>query len=184
MPEPDRPTGRRWVEDPTRPQEPDVTDIAEFAGFYRATATKLVRFLVTEGASLADAAEIAQDTLSAAYTRWASIEHPNAWCYRVASRERIRRAINGGGEDLTAEPPAPNPLLRATPTDAWHTRQELIVALATLPPRQRQVLAWTLSGFTPAEIADELRLPGDQVRSNLRHARKALAARRDGEAPA
>ncbi|WP_331767827.1 sigma factor-like helix-turn-helix DNA-binding protein [Embleya sp. NBC_00896] len=46
--------------------------------------------------------------------------------------------------------------------------------LAT-PPRQRQVLAWTLAGFTPSEIAQELGLTSDAVRANLMKGRRRAA---------
>jgi RNA polymerase sigma factor (sigma-70 family) len=164
---------------PDSPGSPaDRPGIHAFELFYRQTVVELVRFLVLQGASTADAAEVAQDTLSAAYTHWDTLQNPRAWCFRVASRDLIRR-VSSVHEDLTADPEAPTPLLRATPTNAWHIRHELITALAALPPRQRQVMAWTLSGYTPAEIANELNLPNDQVRANLLLARRALAARLD-----
>jgi RNA polymerase sigma-70 factor (ECF subfamily) len=164
------------AERPDRP--PDHSSTNAFELFYRQTALQLVRFLVLQGASTTDAADVAQETLSTAYTRWHTLENPRAWSFRVASRSLIRR-LSSVREDLTATPQAPSPLLRATPTDAWLIRHELITALAALPPRQRQVMAWTLSGYTPTEISHELNLPSDQVRANLRLARRALAARLD-----
>jgi RNA polymerase sigma-70 factor (ECF subfamily) len=173
--------------DPTPPQPtegafPSATDAADhtataaFEAFYRHTVTPLVRFLMLQGALMADAAEIAQDTLAGAYTHWDSLDNPRAWSMRVASKAWIRRMISSR-EDLTADPAALSPLLRATPTDAWHLRHELITALAALPPRQRQVMAWTFAGYTPAEIATELQLDNDQIRANLRLARRTLATR-------
>jgi DNA-binding CsgD family transcriptional regulator len=49
--------------------------------------------------------------------------------------------------------------------------------LAGLPRKQREVLAWTLDGATPLQIARELGLNQQTVRSNLRKARASL--RRD-----
>lgn len=155
---------------------PDQAAVSAFEQFYRAVTPELTRFLLLQGATMADAAEVVQDTLGSAYQRWDSIDHHRAWCYRVASRTWIRR-MTTVQEDLRADPEVPSPLLRAAPTDAWHTRHELIVALAALPPKQRQIMAWTLSGYTPAEIAEELQLTSDQVRANLRLARRALAQR-------
>lgn len=164
-----------------RPTSPDTsasasTDAAEFEAFYRGNAVALVRFLVLQGASLADAAEIAQDTLAEVFVRWQRIDHPRAWCHRVASRAWIRRAVHKQPEDLTADPP-PSPLLRPIPVDAWHQRHDLITALAALPPRQRQIMAWRLSGYEPREIAAELGITGEQVRSNLLLARRRLSQR-------
>jgi RNA polymerase sigma-70 factor (ECF subfamily) len=170
--------------DPERtPVRASAEEATEFEAFYRATVVPLVRFLVLQGAPVTDAAEIAQDTLANAYPRWGTLTHPRAWSYRVASKAWIRRATTVR-EDPVAEPPEPGPLLRANPTNAWHVRHELVTALAELPARQRQVMAWTLSGYTPAEIATELQLPGDQVRANLHLARRKLIERlTEGDRP-
>jgi RNA polymerase sigma factor (sigma-70 family) len=146
----------------------------EFEPFYRATALVLVRFLVLQGARPADAADIAHDTLCSAYARWLTLTHPRAWCFTVASRAWIRHAIHHRPEELTEDPSPPSPLLAVAPTDAWHIRHDVVTALALLPPRQRQVMAWTLSGYTPAEIATELHLSHSAVRANLRLARHTL----------
>jgi RNA polymerase sigma-70 factor (ECF subfamily) len=172
MPDPD-PAPRQQVED-TQSASPDDLIVVEFARFYRETAPALVRFLVLQGTQVADAADIAQDTLSSAYTHWHKITNPRAWSFRTASRAWIRHAVATSHEELAADPPR-SPLLGTIPTDAWHLRHELITALAALPARQRQVMAWTLSGYTPTEIAEELSLTSDQVRANLRLARRALA---------
>jgi RNA polymerase sigma-70 factor (ECF subfamily) len=147
---------------------------AEFAAFYRQTVKRLVGFLIVQGATLADAAEVAQDTLCAAYRRWDSIDHPRAWVYRVASRGLIRRLTSV--EDPVDEPTALTPLVRAD-IEHWEQQHHLVTVLASLPPRQRQVLAWTLYDHTPAEIANELGLTSEAVRSSLKKARRALAIR-------
>ncbi|MBT2225658.1 hypothetical protein KLK06_07315 [Nonomuraea sp. NEAU-A123] len=45
--------------------------------------------------------------------------------------------------------------------------------LRGLPHRQRQVLAWTFSGYTPAEIADQLGMTPNAVSASLKKARRA-----------
>lgn len=150
----------------------------EFEVFYRATTSELVAFLLLHGASLADAADIVQDTMTTAFRRWHSITYPRAWAYRVAGRALIRRAIGSDHETLVDQPPEPNPVLRATDLDYWEQSQDIIAELALLPPRQRQVMAWALSHYTPAEIATELCLAPGAVRQNLLLARKALSTRR------
>ena len=47
--------------------------------------------------------------------------------------------------------------------------------LDLLPLRQRQVMAWTLDGYTPAQIADELQITAEAARSSLKKARRTLA---------
>jgi RNA polymerase sigma factor (sigma-70 family) len=50
----------------------------------------------------------------------------------------------------------------------------VLAALATLPPKQRQVMAWCIDGYTPAEIAREMGADPAAVRQNLAKARKNL----------
>jgi RNA polymerase sigma-70 factor (ECF subfamily) len=76
-------------------------------------------------------------------------------------------------EDLVAE--VPEPLLTFTDVADWEQRHDILRILDALPLRQRQVLAWTLDGHTPAEIAVELQLPSETVRANLYKARRAVA---------
>ncbi|WP_157246986.1 RNA polymerase sigma factor [Nonomuraea typhae] len=59
---------------------------AHFSAFYRATVGDLVAFLLNHGATLAVAADLAQDTMIKAYQRWNELTHPRAWVHAVASR--------------------------------------------------------------------------------------------------
>jgi RNA polymerase sigma-70 factor (ECF subfamily) len=159
--------------DPQKTLQPSLH--LEFEIFYRSFVKNLVGFLIWQGARLADAAEIAQETLQRAFRSWPTIDHPEAWCRRVASREYARRIATVNetpGREL-----AGGPLLPASPsqTSAWEERQEVLRLLALLPWRQRQVMAWTFDGYEPTEIADELGISAEAVRSNLYKARKTLA---------
>ncbi|GAB3464530.1 RNA polymerase sigma factor [Actinophytocola sediminis] len=183
------PVRRRPVHDAPAGPAPAPVWAAEYERFYRETVKRLVGFLVLQGAQVTDAADVAQETLCKAFQRWPNLDNPRAWSFTVASRSLIRRLVDN--EDLIdptdlAEPTpsTPTPLLRANPTDAWHVRHDLITALSELPFRQRQVMAWRLSGYTPEEIATELQLTSDAVRSSLYLARRALAARLRGGAEA
>jgi RNA polymerase sigma-70 factor (ECF subfamily) len=44
----------------------------------------------------------------------------------------------------------------------------------SLPEAQRQVMAWTIDGFEPREIATATGQPVGNVRVNLHHARRAM----------
>ncbi|MFJ3901360.1 RNA polymerase sigma factor [Streptomyces sp. NPDC090025] len=170
------------TQDPERPAEAvtvaatDLDADAEFAAFYRAMIKPLVGFLVRQGASLPLAADIAQETMLSAHRRWADLRAPKAWVHTVASRE-LGRVLYGTKEEPVAELPAPTALL-AHPdlASAWEAQDLALRVLAALPPRQRQVLAWTLAGFRPVEIAEQLELSAETVRGNLRKARLAAAA--------
>jgi RNA polymerase sigma factor (sigma-70 family) len=161
----------QWMAAP--PPEPPGTD-GGFSAFYREFVTRLVAFLVWQGARLPDAADIAQDTMIKAFQRWATIDQPEAWARRVASRELVRRFARVV-EDLCPEPPECSLLPSRTNVEAWEQRHEVLRLLALLPPRQRQVLAWNLDGYPPAEVAEELAITPEAVRASLMKARRALA---------
>jgi RNA polymerase sigma factor (sigma-70 family) len=152
-----------------------VPKVDGFSEFYRQFVPSLLAFLMWQGARLPEAADVAQETMIQAYRHWSTIEHPQAWVRRVASRIVARRiaTIEVPVEQIgewTALLPA------ATNVAAWEQRHEVLRALSHLPPRQRQVMAWTLDGYRPSEIAEELRITPEAVRSNLKKARRALAA--------
>ena len=74
-------------------------------------------------------------------------------------------------------------LPRPEETEAWLQEQQVIQVLRALPPRQRQVLALTIDGWSPAEIAEMLGIDAAAVRSNLMKARRSADEhrRRAGE---
>ncbi|MET9231079.1 sigma-70 family RNA polymerase sigma factor [Lentzea sp. NPDC003310] len=150
------------------------TTHTEFADFYRSHFTSLTAFVLMHGATLVEAADIVQDTMIEAFRSWDRIDHPKAWAYRVSSRSFGRRTFS---EDLVAEPPEPAPPLRGSDLEHWEQQHDMLLLLADLPLRQRQVMAWTLSGFRPAEIAAELGVTPEAVRSSLMKARRALSGR-------
>jgi RNA polymerase sigma factor (sigma-70 family) len=158
----------------TESLQPLVGDKTAFEVFYRSTITPLTAFLVFHGAHVNDAGEVAHDTLRKAYERWRKIDNPRAWAFRVAARELVRRVASVKRHPIV-DPAELSPVMRSDPIGDWQIEHDLITALKALPPRQRQVMAWTFFGYTPSEIAAELRLTSEQVRSNLRLARRRLA---------
>lgn len=166
---------------PAPSDEPDLRhDLQQakgkaFSAFYRATVRSLVGFLVNQGAGVHVAADIAQDTMLSAYERWDTIDQPRAWVHTVASRALLRR-IASCEEQPVEQVPEPTSLLAGPDTiAAWEARHDLLPLLRSLPPRQRQVLAWALSGFTPGDIAEQLGMSDDAVRASLYKARRAVA---------
>ncbi|MEW1817752.1 RNA polymerase sigma factor [Streptomyces diastaticus] len=158
---------------------------AAFSAFYRATVSSLVGFLVNQGAGVHVAADIAQDTMLSVYERWDTIDHPRAWVHTVASRALVRR-IASCEEQPVEQVQEPTSLLSDPDAiAAWEARHDLLPLLRSLPPKQRQALAWALSGFTPGDTAEQLGLKDDAVRGNLRKARRAMAkaikAREEGQ---
>jgi RNA polymerase sigma-70 factor (ECF subfamily) len=151
---------------------PQATD--SYAAFYREFITHLVAFLIWQGASLGDAADLAQEAMIEAYRSWDAIEHPRAWTKRVASRKYARQITR-------VEPVEPAHLAPLVPAGfdiaEWEEDHEILRFLALLPPRQRQVMAWTYDGYSRSEVAAELNITAEAVRTNLLRARRALAAR-------
>lgn len=151
-------------------------DIREemFIDFYRKSIAKLVAFLVWQGAKPADAADAAQEAMIKAHRHWATIHDPQAWVRRVASREwgRIAHAV-----ESPVDPDAVGGALLPSGNDIedLEKRHHILRLLARLPPRQRQVLAWTLDGFSPSEIAEELGITPEATRTALFKARRALS---------
>lgn len=152
---------------------------AEFAAFYRDFTPRLVAFLIHLGANPADAAEVCQEAMTRAWKHWADIEHPEAWTRTVASRAWTRRLATIDEDPVAEVSEFASPLLGATPSELaeWVQRQETIQLLSGLPPRQRQVMAWTLEGFTPTEVAAQLQTTPEAVRSSLAKARRTIARR-------
>ncbi len=147
----------------------------EFAVFYRDHLRAVVVFLLYQGASLPDAAEVAQEAMIEAFRQWWTIERPKTWIRTVAARMLVRR-VAAVRDILTEAVPEGTPLLPApAPAAEWEQRHEVLRVISQLPPRQRQVMAWTFDGYTPAEIAEILRLAPDAVRQSLAKARRALA---------
>lgn len=139
---------------------------AAFADFYREFMPSLVRFLRWQGVAFADAQNIAQDTMAQLYRHWPAVRTPAAWARRVASRRWGRQIADGHHEcsvdDAVLERVGSSGLLTADEISAIEQRYDILRLLDTLPPRQRQVLAWTYEGYTPTEIAEWRQLVGDR----------------------
>lgn len=147
----------------------------EFCAFYRDFVPKLVGFLIVQGARLTEAVDVVQETMTRAYEHWTTIDKPAAWARTVASRELVRRRASLM-EDSVPEINEGTLLLSSSVNVAdWEDGHEILRLLSILPARQRQVLAWTFDGYSPVEIANELRITPEAVRASLFKARRTLA---------
>jgi RNA polymerase sigma-70 factor (ECF subfamily) len=153
---------------------------ASFETFYRDELPGLLRFLVHSGASVVDACDAGQHAFVETYSRWDRVrkmDAPEAYLRTCAVNELRRlvtrprtdreRAIRGGWLDQTAI------------EDLDHEQEvnAVLLALAALPARQRQVMAWHYDGYRPREIARLMEMRPETVRTTLRDARAALGAR-------
>lgn len=150
----------------------------QFEDFYRRFVLKLVGFLMWQGASAAVAADLAQEVMIKAFRRWQEIDRPEPWAFRVASRDLIRHLTRVEEEPFEQLPERGGSLVpRHDALAEWESRLELERLLEGLPQRQRQVLAWSVAGYGPTEIAQELAMDPRAVRSSLLKARRSVAAR-------
>ena len=143
----------------------------EFDEFFRATYPRLIAFLVRLGASRDEADDAASQAFMTVYQRWSDIEARDAYLFAVGRQTwyrqmtRTRREIDVAPAQLWS---------LADPAPDRSDTQHVLGLLRRLPPGQRRVMAWSLDGYTPDEIAKILKLSVATVRSNLRHARNAL----------
>lgn len=148
--------------------------VEEFSAFYRGFAARLAGWLIWQGASEADAKDVVQETMHKAYRRWDTIDNPEAWARVTASRayaERLGRVDAISVDDITEHSPNMAVGCELTAADA---KQDIRMALQQMPARQRQMLAWSFEGYTPTEIAAQLRMTPEAARSSLYKARKKL----------
>lgn len=141
-----------------------------FEEFYRAEMPLLVRFVRRYGADVHAATDAAQDAFTEAYPQWNTIENPRAWLRRVAGRIYYRKRLR----ETPVEEVPDRPEIYQDPVEIGEQGARVYRALAALPERQRQVMAWHLDGYGSAEIAGELGITVAAVRQNLSRARRAL----------
>jgi len=143
----------------------------DFNEFFRAEYRKFIRFLRLSGASFEEAEDAVQQAMLQAYTRWPLLTNPNSWVRRATKNlylQKVERDRMRSQKEAEAVRQA-----HRLPEDIDEYRL-VITALRCLPDAQREVMALTLDGYMPVEIADLLQKPVDTVRSNLRHARSKL----------
>jgi len=146
----------------------------EFRLFYPVEMPRLVGFLLVRGVEAWLAADIAQETMFAAYQRWNDIDAPRAWIRTVALRRAVRIVGQRHREEPTEDLPEPSGLLAQAEADEVVQRHNLVDRLGALPPAQREVMAFTFDGYQPTEIAGLLNKSAATVRSLLRQARATL----------
>jgi RNA polymerase sigma factor (sigma-70 family) len=103
-----------------------------------------------------------------------SPERLGGWLVTTARRECLRILRQAKRDPYLVD--APVDVLSAGPSNvqAWEQRQEVLRVLVDLPPQQRQTMALTLNGYTPAEIAEELNITNVAVRTRLSRARRTF----------
>ena len=145
----------------------------DFPSCYERELSSLIWFVMSLGADAHRAADVAQSTFTEAFLVWDRIQYPNAWLRRVAGRIYYRTMVPQE-TPVDVLPDRQGPLSAATEVELHDEARAVLAALADLPPKQRQVMAWSIDGFSPGEIALELHVDPAAVRQNLAKARKNL----------
>ena len=145
----------------------------DFPSCYERELSSLIWFVMSLGADAHRAADVAQSTFAEAFPVWGRIQYPNAWLRRVAGRIYYRTMVPQE-TPVDVLPDRQGPLSAATEVELHDEARTVLSALADLPPKQRQVMAWSIDGFSPGEIALELHVDPAAVRQNLAKARKNL----------
>jgi RNA polymerase sigma factor (sigma-70 family) len=151
----------------------------EIGAFYEREMPRLVLFVtISTGLDIHAAADVAQAAFEKALPRWPTLRNPRAWLCRVAQREAFARYEAVRREvPVDAVPDWPDQLSAALAAELRAEQREVMAHLQSLPPKQRQVMTWTLAGFGDAEIADSLGLSADAVKQSRYYARRNLANR-------
>ncbi|MEE1798537.1 sigma-70 family RNA polymerase sigma factor [Streptomyces sp. JV176] len=152
---------------------PGTTTRAAFADCYQQQMTPVIRFIMRNGASAHEAADVVQSTFVLAFERWQTIDHPPAWLRRVAYRQLLKLR-QSREHPCDALPDLPGGRCPMTVVELGEQEARVFEALSWLPTRQREVMAWTIDGFAPTEIAHELAITPEAVRQSLARARQNL----------
>ena len=145
-----------------------------FDDFYRRQFVRLIGFMITMGATPVEAEDAAQEAMKSALIAWPGLRDPRAYVRQAATgaffRSRNRDRDRPGRESEAAR------LHHRTVAEVVFDDEVRLVLdlLRGLPPAQREVMAWTVDGYSPAEIATFTGKNPATVRTNLGHARKAL----------
>lgn len=152
-----------------------------FEAFFQAEYERLLRTMFVQCRSRSEAEDLAQETMARVFERWDSVRHadsPTAYAYGIAfnlHRSAVRRArlaLRHRRAD------------RDTPDDPGaiaERRDELLRALRSLPPSQREALLLVeLVGMTSEEAARVLGIEPASVRGRIHRARTTLRAKLGG----
>jgi RNA polymerase sigma-70 factor (ECF subfamily) len=152
-------------------KESQSLDASRFENFYIDDFTRLIRFVMTLGASVHDAEDVAQEAMKAAFIGWTTVTTPHAFVRRAAQRIFYRRCKQDRRRMESATASHTEAIAH---DDADVDVRHLLRLVRSLPPRQREVMAWTIDGYGIAEVAAATGAPASTVRSHLRHARITL----------
>lgn len=147
----------------------------DFEEFFREDYGRLIAYLRKSGFEIAAAEDAAAEAMARLMEAWDDVDHARAWVRTAARRyayHQLERGKRGVEEALWGG------WARAGhhdgPESAVLRHEQVLFLLATLPDRQRDVMALVFEEYRNEDIATELKISEVTVRSNVRHARKRL----------
>lgn len=178
----DEPSDVGTTRPPDAPPRPDpeadkVARDVEFTLFYQDELASLIGFLMVYGVRSTAVADVAQEAMTEAYRSWDSIYSPRGWVRKVAVRNWLRRRDREQTEIAHDELPERKPVLSPSEAEEIENRHIFLALLGSLPPGQREVMAYAYDDFRPTEIAELAGKPPGTVRATLRDARASLKRR-------
>ncbi|MFE4539360.1 sigma-70 family RNA polymerase sigma factor [Streptomyces scopuliridis] len=144
----------------------------EFEALFREYFVRLVGFLIKAGARQPDAEDSVQSAFVELAGVWDAVSHRSAWLRTTAYRKWLRLVRKNHIDELVFSLPE-DPADDATNDVVG--RSQIIQLLRQLPPMQQAVMAFGFDGCSPAETAEAMGVPADNVRQNLRRARSNLS---------
>lgn len=146
-------------------------DPTEFEEYFRRDFLRLVGFVMTLGAEQSAAEDAAQTAFAAAFVAWDHIRCPGAWVRKVATRAYFK---NRNDVIRLGDQPEDAPVYGYDIADQVAQSVLVLMALQRLPSKQRVVMAWTVDGYSPAQIAEAMGVSAESVRKALQRARENL----------
>jgi RNA polymerase sigma factor (sigma-70 family) len=149
------------------------------AADFRAGYSRIVAYLCYQGFDRHTAEEAATEAISEAWESGRRLKADAGWVRTAAKHHAVRKARDARWSPLVRlqakgyQPP--NADKDGTETyRALEQHDELVRAMQKLSKAQREAMALYLDGYTPAEIADELRMAERTVYQRLKKAREHL----------
>jgi RNA polymerase sigma factor (sigma-70 family) len=160
----------------TRPRPGLSVSGVGFVDVYKQERSRLFRFVRSLGADDHEADDAVQEAFTTAYKHWDTIREPRAYLYTAAMRQYYRADARNRETPASGRmPDQAEPLSSGDIAEFNDLEERVRAAIAALPARQRQVMALTLAGFKPAQIAEQLGSDEAAVRQNQVRGRDSLA---------
>jgi RNA polymerase sigma factor (sigma-70 family) len=145
----------------------------DFDDLYRRDWARLCRFVFVLGATWEEACDVAQDAYVKLLRKF-DVKCPEAWVRKVATRGLLDLRRKRRKQDAALDHMCSYQCSSFQPTYHTEETERALKLLQSLPPRQRTVMAWTLDGYEPKEIATFIGTSSNAVCANLRLARRRL----------